>query len=312
MTSIKVESGNTVYDSRDNCNAIIETATNTLLSGCNKTKIPNSVTSIGKGAFSGCSDLTSISIPNSVTSIGEGAFSGCSDLSSVEIEDGDTVLKFESYSSYNPFNGCPVEKLYLGRNFSGASPFGYNKKLTTLTIGNSVTSIVTSIGKGAFSGCSGLTSVNIPNSVTLIDEQAFQGCSGLKSVKIEDGKTVLKIKSSYNYCPFTGCPVEKLYLGRNISYDYDYSPFGYNKKLTTLTIGNSVTSIEQYAFYGCSGLTSIHCLAKTPPGTSEYYEICDFFSNDMYKTATVYVPSGSYSAYINTEPWCFFNNIVEE
>ena len=210
MTSIKVESGNTVYDSRDNCNAIIETATNTLLSGCNKTKIPNSVTSIGKGAFSGCSDLTSISIPNSVTSIGEGAFSGCSDLSSVEIEDGDTVLKFESYSSYNPFNGCPVEKLYLGRNFSGASPFGYNKKLTTLTI------------------------------------------------------------------------------------------------------GNSVTSIEQYAFYGCSGLTSIHCLAKTPPGTSEYYEICDFFSNDMYKTATVYVPSGSYSAYINTEPWCFFNNIVEE
>ena len=248
----------------------------------------------------------------------------------MEIEDGDTVLKFESYSSYNPFNGCPVEKLYLGRNFSGASPFKDNKKLTTLTIGNSVTSIgwsafqgcsgltsvsigngVTSIGGYAFEGCSGLTSVNIPNSVTLIEEQAFQGCSGLKSVKIEDGKTVLKIKSSYNYCPFTGCPVEKLYLGRNISYDYDYSPFGYNKKLTTLTIGNSVTSIEQYAFYGCSGLTSIHCLAKTPPGTSEYYEICDFFSNDMYKTATVYVPIGSYSAYKNTEPWKYLN-IVEE
>ena len=132
----------------------------------------------------------------------------------------------------------------------------------------------------------------------------------MSSVEIEDGDTVLKFESYSSNNPFNGCPVEKLYLGRNISYDYDYSPFGYNKKLTTLTIGNSVTSIEQYAFYGCSGLTSIHCLAKTPPGTSEYYGNSDFF--DMYKTATVYVPSGSYSAYINTAPWCFFNNIVEE
>ena len=77
LESIIVEDGNTVYDSRNNCNAIIETETNTLLQGCNNTVIPGSVTSIGNYAFGICEGLTSITIPNSVTSIGKGAFNGC-------------------------------------------------------------------------------------------------------------------------------------------------------------------------------------------------------------------------------------------
>ena len=85
LTSLKVESGNTVYDSRDNCNAIIESSTNTLIYGCKNTTIPNSVTSIGYGAFAACSGLTSVTIPNSVTSIGFGAFAECSGLTSVTI-----------------------------------------------------------------------------------------------------------------------------------------------------------------------------------------------------------------------------------
>ena len=83
LTSIVVESGNTTYDSRDNCNAIIETASNTLVAGCKNTIIPNSVTSIGNSAFSDCYSLTSITIPNSVTSIGELAFYDCSGLKDV-------------------------------------------------------------------------------------------------------------------------------------------------------------------------------------------------------------------------------------
>ena len=83
LTSIVVESGNTMYDSRENCNAIIETASNTLIAGCQSTTIPNSVTSIGEYAFMDCSSLTSITIPNSVTSIGKVAFYGCSSLADI-------------------------------------------------------------------------------------------------------------------------------------------------------------------------------------------------------------------------------------
>ncbi len=83
LTSIVVEDGNTVYDSRNNCNAIIETKTNTLISGCNNTFIPEDVTSIGNSAFNGCSGLISITIPNSVTSIESYAFSGCTGLTSI-------------------------------------------------------------------------------------------------------------------------------------------------------------------------------------------------------------------------------------
>ena len=83
LTSINVETGNTIYDSRNNCNAIIETATNTLITGCKNTTIPNSVTSIGDNAFWGCKGLTSVNIPDSVTSIGGFAFDGCDELADV-------------------------------------------------------------------------------------------------------------------------------------------------------------------------------------------------------------------------------------
>ena len=83
LTSIVVESGNTMYDSRENCNAIIESASNWLIAGCQSTTIPNSVTRIGGWAFAGCSSLTSVTLPNSVTSIGDYAFSGCSSIADI-------------------------------------------------------------------------------------------------------------------------------------------------------------------------------------------------------------------------------------
>ena len=96
LTTINVEAGNTVYDSRNNCNAIIETSTNTLITGCKNTTIPNSVTSIGEYAFYGCSGLTYVTIPNSVTSIGEGAFCECGGLTSVNI--GNSVKSIGEYA----------------------------------------------------------------------------------------------------------------------------------------------------------------------------------------------------------------------
>ena len=155
LSIITVDANNPKYDSRDNCNAIIEKSTNTLIVGCKTTNIPNSVTSIGNSAFFGCSGLTSVTIPNSVTSIGRDAFYGCSGLTSVTIPNSVTSIGDDA------FYGC-----------SG---------LTSVTIPNSVTSI----GKSAFQGCRGLTSVTIPNSVTSIGNVAFNGCSGLTSVKSE-------------------------------------------------------------------------------------------------------------------------------
>lgn len=123
LTSIVIQEGNPVYDSRSNCNAIIETASNTLLYGCRKTIIPDGVTTIGAYAFSLC-NKTSIKIPNSVKIIEGFAFSRCENLSSISF--GNSVTDIGLYA----FGGCP--------------------SLTSVTFPNSLTTI----GYSAFSCCS--------------------------------------------------------------------------------------------------------------------------------------------------------------
>ena len=92
LEKITVESGNSCYDSRDNCNSIIDKKTNTLIVGCKNSIIPNSVTSIGSGAFAYCSGLTELTLPNSITSIGEHAFFCCSGLTELTLPDSITSI----------------------------------------------------------------------------------------------------------------------------------------------------------------------------------------------------------------------------
>ncbi len=166
LTTITVNKNNPKYDSRNDCNAIIETDTNTLISGCENTVIPNTVTSIGNNAFYYCSNLTSITIPSSVTSIGDYAFYYCYNLKEITIPD--SVVSI------------------------GSSAFYYCYNLKEIIIPNSVVSI----GSYAFERCSSLTTIEIPASVTSIGYFAFLYCSKLTSLTFEDTSTWYKTSSS--------------------------------------------------------------------------------------------------------------------
>ena len=233
VASITVNNNNKVYDSRNNCNAIIER--NTLIVGCKNTVIPNGIEYIGKHAFYGCTGLTSIKIPDSVTYIGESAFLRCKGLVSVIIGNGVTTLS--------------------GFDFED------NKNLVNVVIGNSVKRI----GWREFSGCTGLTSIVIPDSVTSIDDVAFGGCTGLTSIKIPDSVTSIGDRAFYGCTGLTKVNITDISAWCNISFSNIYSnPLLYSRNLyindkiiNDLIIPDGVTNIGDYAFYNCSGLTSI-------------------------------------------------------
>ena len=161
------------------------------------------------------------------------------------------TYKNTSYNSYSGTVVVPATVTHNGATFTVAAisdrAFSGCSGLTSVTIPNSVTLI----GEYAFSGCSGLTSVTIPNSVTSIDGSAFSGCSGLTSVTISN--SVISI-SRY---AFNGCSgLTSVTIGNSVTSIDDYA-FSGCTGLTNVTIPNSVTSISNNAFYYCSGLKNV-------------------------------------------------------
>ena len=258
LAKITVEDGNPNYDSREDCNAIINTNTNELISGCKNTIILGSVTSIGEHAFWDCTGLTELTIPTSVTSIDYGAFLNC-------------------------------------------------RGLTELTIPNSVTSI----GTSAFHGCSGLTEVTIPSSVTSIGINPFEGCDGLEKITVESGNPNYDsrencnaiIKTNSNEL-FVGC--KNTIIPNSVTSIGEYA-FAWCFGLTELTIPSSVTSIGRLAFRYCSGLTTLYSLNTTPPTATQYG--MSAFDDSHYTTVNVYVPEEALDAYQNIEVWKNFQKL---
>ncbi len=181
IESITVDADNSYYDSRENCNAIIETATNTLIRGCRNSFIPNNVTSIGDYAFYGYDSITSIEIPEGVTSIGDYAFSECWNLTSIVIPS--SVSSIGSYVFYHCYPLTSIE-IPEGVTTIGDYAFFLCRALTSIEIPSSVTSI----GDNAFYGC-GITSIEIPECVTTIGNYAFYGCDGITSIEIPSSVT---------------------------------------------------------------------------------------------------------------------------
>ena len=207
-------------------------------------EVPESVYSIGNGAFTDCKFLKSISIPNRVSFISDYTFEGCTSLEAVGLSENIYSINYSafancssltsisipdkvSYINDNVFNGCsslasitlPDRLSYLGYNvFSNCS------SLTSITIPNGVTSLYW----GVFDSCTSLESVYIPDSVTYIDQYVFNGCTSLQEVRLPNG---LERIGSWT---FQGC-----------------------SSLTSVTLPDSIISIDSYAFWGCTSLTSV-------------------------------------------------------
>jgi len=180
LSSIVVESGNPAYDSRDNCNAIINSATNKLMVGCMSTVIPSTVTSIYSEAFYSCGGLKSITIPKSVTCIEDNPyqtrpFMVCQNLSEIKVEEGNPV--YDSRDNCNAIIKTATNELLVGSN-------------STV-----IPSSVTAIGFGAFNCRIGLNTITIPEAVTRIDSSAFSSCEGLYSITIPENVKFIGLRA---------------------------------------------------------------------------------------------------------------------
>ena len=228
--------------------------------GCTNLKsitIPNSVTEMGRRAFSGCSSLTGIAIPDSVTEIGKYAFDGCKSLTSITIPDGVTSIGDGAF--YNCSSLTEIKVASENSNYVSVNGVLYNKDKTTIICypvgkkGNNykIPDGVTKVGSSAFIGCSSLTSITIPNSVTEIGYSVFEGCTNLKSITIPNGVT------SIGDSAFEGCTSLKSITIPNGVTSIGDSAFEDCTSLKSITIPNGVTSIGDSAFEGCTSLTSI-------------------------------------------------------
>ena len=241
LDKIKVADSNPIYDSRENCNAIIEKSTNKLILGCNNTIIPSSVTSIESYAFYACKSLSSITIPNRTTSIGELAFYGCEVLDKIKVADDNS--NYDSRENCNAIIEKSTNKLILGcKN----------------TI---IPRSVTSIESYAFYACKSLSLITIPKSVTKIGNYAFSVCPALEQIKVADGNPNYDSRENCN--AIIEKSTNKLVLGcKNTIISNSVKTIGraafYGcSSLHSLTIPNSVKIIEDFAFSECLSLSSI-------------------------------------------------------
>ena len=267
ISSIIVDKENKVYDSRENCNAIIMTEQNVLIVGCMNTIIPTSVTVIGPYAFRGNASLISIEIPSNVEFIGEGAFESCVSLRSIVIPN-----SVKDHINRDTFRNC--------------------LSLTSIEIPSSVWDI----GYGAFQDCSSLTSIVFPDGLNMICGHAFEGCSSLTSIVFPDSI------HSFGGNAFADCSsLTNIELPNKVLY-FDYGDF---KGCTSLT--NVVMPEGYGYFYGgifseCSALESVVIPRNVEEVPITSFSDCDSLTSIVVdKENKVYDSRENCNAIIETE-----------
>ena len=338
LAAINVAEGNIVYDSREGCNAIIETNSNALLLGCSATIIPEDVTSIGNAAFWGCSGLSEITIPASVKSIGAKAFQSCRYLTSVVISEGVDSIGDLAFSSCNRLNSIilPTSIKDIGNSTflncsnltsivipegvahitdgmfygcanlneiiipEGVKSIGWNAFRECVSLREIIIpSSVTSIGNEAFYGCSNLTNITIPKGVKTIWNETFRGCSSLASIILPEGMTSIGESALYGCISLTEITIP--YGVTSIG----ESAFYFCNNLTSITIPASVTNIASFAFNGCRQLREVYCHAEELPSMGAVV-----FYLKAIDSTTLHVPTSALETYKTTAPWSSFGNIV--
>ena len=313
LQQIIVDEKNSVYDSRNNCNAIIETKSNTLILGCQNMIIPDSVTSIGENAFSSCENLTCLTIPGSIVSIPDTAFSFHNNLTSVIIQNGVKSIGKKAFS------GC--------------------LNLINIVIPNSVTSI----GEQAFEGCDKLKSITIPRSVTSIGRGAFSGlrmngyidgaCYGynnLDSIFVDIDNTKYDSRENCNAIietqsntlilgcqntvipngitgidawAFDGCVrLKNIVIPGSVASIPDRA-FDFCEGLTTVTLLNGIVNIGEMAFYGCNKLSSIVFPDSITSIGERAFAGCDKLQSITIPHSVNYIGKEAFAGVDSTKKW---------
>ena len=343
LTNMKVEDGNPKFDSRNNCNAIIVTATNNLIAGCINTIIPNSVTSIGDYAFLGYSGLTNVTIPNSVTSIGNYAFYGCSGLTNITIPNSVTTI------DYLAFFGCSCltsvtslavtpPQIRSSSSGDGAFPSEVTTQATLRVPKGSLSAYKRAYNWKDFSqiivdnfdvngiwyrSLSDSTAMVIPKpgaesyyqgDVIIPDSVTYQGytfaVTAIDTSAFEDCYDLTSVVignavETIGENAFQGCTgLTSVTIGSGVT-SIGNQAFTYCSSLTSIFIPNSVTAIGASAFNGCRGLTTVTCLAIMPPTINS-----NAFPSVVTNQATLYVPRESLTAYQAANNWKDFSRIL--
>lgn len=340
--SITVDSDNPNYDSRGNCNALIETGSNTLLWGCVNTVIPNTVVTIGTYAFYR-NKFTHIDIPNSVVTIGDHAFYYCDSMASLELPNSVTTI---GNSAFEYCMSLPSVVIPNSVTTIGKRGFYYCNNLTDVTIPASVVSI----GQDAFMICVNLTNVTIdsdnpyyderddcnaiietatntllwggvntviPNTVTAIADWAFFNVKNHSYMVIPNSVTSIGLKAFY------GAPICGLKIGDGVT-SIGEEAFSSCNQLLEVTIGNGITTLPNKAFYYCWQLDKLTIGSSVDSIGSNVFNNCNRLTEvtclaktppvaglDAFTkyTALLSVPLATVEAYESTSPWSAFTDV---